>query len=501
MAVKMEHPGDIDDTLQAEEARDELIKVTLAFWDYVKNSSDVTDKAEHYKLKMIPILDAKRESRRLVGDVMVNQNDVEAGRLFEDRIAYAGWDLDIHHPKGIYSGEEGSLDYKDDVPLNSVPYRSTYSRNIENLFMAGRCMSYSHVALGTVRVQATLATVGQAAGTAAALCAEREMNPREFGKKHIGLLQQELVKNDQTIQGIKNEDPNDLARKAKVTASSYEKVGEEVISLERPIGLTMPRWVMVSVKGLKKIDTVRLYLESDSGTDQSAAVQLTGLEEIAQHEAGTPIKKVVLNVPAGLKGWVQLPVNATLPKTAKFVKIALPQMSQVNWPIMSNRGGRGGRGYKDTVSTGEFHAVKIEPRADLKNYKPENVINGWTRLAQNPASMWRSDPTQSLPQWIELDFGKPTPVNAVQLTFVTDPNGHRAKLPFEESCLKDYEISAWVNGKWVSLVKETYNFQRFRVHPFKTLKAQKIRLSVSATHGSPSASLFEIRAYHNLKCQ
>ena len=145
---------------------------------------------------MIPILDAKRESRRLVGDYMVNQNDVESGRMFPDRIAYSGWDLDIHHPKGIYSGKEGSLDFKHNVPLNSIPFRSIYSKNIENLLMAGRCLSYSHVALGTVRVQSTLATVGQAAGTAAAMCIDRNIDPRMLGQKHIAELQQELHRVD-----------------------------------------------------------------------------------------------------------------------------------------------------------------------------------------------------------------------------------------------------------------------------------------------------------------
>lgn len=352
----MEHPGDIDDAMQAEEARDELIKVSLAFWDYVKNRSDVAAKARNYELVMIPILDAKRESRRLVGDYMVNQNDVESGRLFPDRIAYAGWDLDIHHPKGIYSGKEGSLDFKNHVPLNSIPFRSIYSKNIENLLMAGRCLSYSHVALGTVRVQSTLATVGQAAGTAAAMCVDRKIDPRELGQKHIGDLQQELLKDDQAIQGIRNEDAKDLARKATVTASSYDR------------------------------------------------------------------------------------------------------------------------------------------RAN-RNFKPANVTNGWTRLTENRASMWRSDPKQSLPQWVELDFGKPTEFNTVQLTFVTYPNGQRPKLPFSPACVKNYDLEAWVDGKWVTVARVRDNFQRHRVHSFITQAATKLRLMVSATHGDKSASLFELRVY------
>ena len=365
----MEHPGDIDDAMQAEEARDELIKVSLAFWDYVKNRSDVVAKARNYELVMIPILDAKRESRRLKGDYMVNQNDVESARLFDDRIAYAGWDLDIHHPEGIYSGKKGALDFKHNVPLNSVPLRSIYSKNIDNLLMAGRCLSYSHVALGTVRVQSTLATVGQAAGTAAAICVDRKINPRTLGKKYIAELQQELLKDDQTIQGIRNEDSNDLARNATVTASSFDPATE------------------VKVKRGKRM-------------------------------------------------------------------------------------------------------IKAK-----RNFKPENIINGWTRLAENTASMWRSNPAKSLPQSVELDFGKPTAFNTVQLTFVTHPSGQRPKLPFSPTCVRDYDLEVLVDGKWVPVVQEKGNFQRHRVHSFETKTAMKLRITVRATHGDKSASIFEVRVY------
>ena len=130
-----------------------------------------------------------------------------------------------------------------------------------------------------------------------------------------------------------------------------------------------------------------------------------------------------------------------------------------------------------------------------RNFKPANVINGWTRTAQNAASMWRSDPAQPLPQWVELDFGKPTAFNTVQLTFVTNPNGHRPKLPFSPACVKNYDVEAFVAGKWVRVVRVRDNFQRHRVHSFVTQTATKLRVTVSATHGAKSASVFEVRVY------
>ncbi len=493
----MEHPGDIDDALHAEEARDELIKVTLAFWDYVKNKSSLIEKAEPYELVRIPILDAKRESRRLVGDYIVNQNDVEAGRLFADRIAYAGWDLDIHHPEGIYSGEGGSLDFKNNVPLSSVPFRSLYSKNIDNLLMAGRCLSYSHVALGTVRVQSTLATIGQAAGTAAAMCADQQISPRELGRRHISALQQELLKDDQTIQGIRNEDPDDLARTARVSASSYQKGGdEEEISFVKSIPLNRVRSAVIPVEGLQTLDAVRLYLESKSPAPVTVPVRISAMEHFAPQSPSEPIGQYGITVPANSTGWISVPVAAALPANTQFLQITLPAVSKVDWPIMATRGGPGGRAYDDKTVSGEFHALTIEPRPAAAGFKPQNVINGWTRLAQNASSMWRSDPAQPLPQWIELDFEHPVELNTVQLTFVTDPDGQRPTLPFSETCVKDYELSVFSDGEWETVLRERDNFQRHRVHRFKKQNAVKLRLTVSATHGAPSAGVFEIRAYN-----
>jgi len=496
----MEHPGNIDDAMQAEEARDELIKVTLAFWDHVKNKSDVTDEARNYKLVRIPILDAKRESRRLVGDYMLTQHDAQSGRLFPDRIAYSGWNLDIHHPKGIYSGEGGSFDFMIPVPLNSVPFRCVYSKNIDNLLMAGRCGSFSHVALGTVRVQSTLATIGQAAGTAAAMCVDRGITPRALGQDYIVELQQELLKDDQTIPGLKNEDPFDLARKATVTASSCQAAADEAgVALTRQIPLNMDRSVMVPAEGGKTIGSISLYLESRSPKAQNVKVRLAGLKEFGAFDTAVAIGECTIDIPAETKGWLGVPVNATLPADAHFLQIALPQVPGVDWPTMATRRIAGGRSYNDTAVPGEFYAVRTDPptfpQSDPPSYEPENVVNGWTRLADNAASRWRSDPAQPLPQWVELDFGKATAFNTVQLTFVTDPKGQRPKLPFSPTCVRDYELSALVDGEWARVVRERGNFQRHRIHSFVTQTATKLRLTVSATHGDKSASLFEIRVY------
>ncbi len=103
----------------------------------------------------------------------------------------------------------------------TIPFRSLYSRNVKNLLMAGRNISASHIAFTSTRVMATCAVEGQAIGTAAAMCLKHRMLPRDLARdpRHVRELQQTLLRDDQSITGVRNEDPLDLARKAKAAAS------------------------------------------------------------------------------------------------------------------------------------------------------------------------------------------------------------------------------------------------------------------------------------------
>jgi len=223
MSFWLETPHEYDDVWDAEETRDALILVALGYYDYIKNTWSNREKAKNYRFNLVSILSGHRESRRLIGDYIMTQNDATSGRSFEDAISYSGWMLDVHHPKGAYSGKEGTMYCACHIPVVSVPYRCIYSKNIDNLLFAGRNVNATHIALGTLRVQNTIATLGQAAGTAAALCIKHKETPRGIYERHIHELQQLLIKNDQYIPGIKNDDVNDPCLRAKATASSYSE--------------------------------------------------------------------------------------------------------------------------------------------------------------------------------------------------------------------------------------------------------------------------------------
>ena len=191
----LEHPNSLDDMNNGEEARDELIRYVFAYWGWLKNKSPLRAKAANAVLTKVPHINGRRESRRLVGDYILTANDLIEGRMFDDRVTYGGWGLDVHDVLGMQSPVSngwGKGAKPRNVPIYSIPYRCLYSRNIPNLFMAGRNISVTHLALGSTRVGATCATEGQVVGTAAALCVARNLTPRELGKD-IRTLQKRLL--------------------------------------------------------------------------------------------------------------------------------------------------------------------------------------------------------------------------------------------------------------------------------------------------------------------
>ncbi|MBQ4564704.1 MAG: FAD-dependent oxidoreductase [Lachnospiraceae bacterium] len=222
--------GEKEDIIdEFEDIRDDLVSCIYGVWDHLKNAGD--HGAENYDLEWVGMMPGMRESRRLIGDYILNENDVLSNRQFEDAVAYGGWAMDIHTPKGLYDFDSLPSTIISFEGAYTIPYRSYYSKNITNLMMAGRNISASKMAMGSTRVMGTCAIGGQAAGTAAAMCVRHECTPRDI-LKHITELQQLLLKDDCYIPGVRNIDEQDLARTASVTATSAREgfSPEKVIS-------------------------------------------------------------------------------------------------------------------------------------------------------------------------------------------------------------------------------------------------------------------------------
>ena len=235
--------GDWDDIIrQGEELRDELVKCVYGVWDHLKNQGD--HGIDTLDLDWVGMVPGYRESRRLVGDYLLTEMDVRENRIFDDAVAYGGWQMDQHVRRGIWDFDKVPSRILNFSGCYTIPYRCFYSNQVSNLMMAGRDISTTKMAFGSTRVMGTCAIGGQAVGTAAAIAIAKDCTPAEVGN-HIDELQQALLKDDCYIPGFANHDPADLCRSAKVTATSFKEgcEPENVINgVARRVGKNENAW-------------------------------------------------------------------------------------------------------------------------------------------------------------------------------------------------------------------------------------------------------------------
>ena len=189
----LELGGDRDSIADTEQVRDELLSLAVGAWDYIKNSGRF--RAENWDLEFLGFLPGKRESRRMCGEYMVTQRDISGGRVFPDEVAFGGWPLDDHFPDGFYHRGVPNTDYHTPAPY-SIPYRALYSKNVDNLFFAGRNISATHMAMSSTRVMATCALLGEAVGKAASLAVRAGCSPHDVYLSQLDRLQTLLLNAD-----------------------------------------------------------------------------------------------------------------------------------------------------------------------------------------------------------------------------------------------------------------------------------------------------------------
>lgn len=512
----LEAPNTYDDMWDAEEARDALLMVILGYYDHLKNHWSGRDKYKKTEFRFSTIINGRRESRRLIGDYILTQDDCVEGRAFDDAISYSGWPIDIHHPDGIYSGRLGPLYCGRRVNLPKIPYRCLYSKNIKNLFFAGRNISVTHIALGTVRVQNTIATLGQAVGTAAAMCIKLNETPRGIYERHMKCLQQILIKNDQFIPGLKNEDSGDPCLTAEVTASSISTTeiftpSFGVIGKLYPLDVprSTVRGISVVNRGFNGVNGIYLRLHSslpDAHIMHIYARILGDLDTISDLQ---DTYSAEAEVPPNLENWVFFPLIIPIdPKqvpNGAYIQLWTETEEGISWRSIDKLSNYRKIGIKDADGNWQWKygrelSFKLsKPQNDiLANCAPENVINGHSRIISEKDYEWVSNPKECLPQWIKLKFAHPTKINSVSIVFDTDMTNpgtcFNVKYPTVATCVKSYKVEVFDGTTWIKVVDVTDNFMRKRTHKFATMLSQMIRITVYETWGDPSARITEVRA-------
>jgi dienelactone hydrolase len=190
----------------AEYIRDYMLRVIYGNWSYLKNTDSTKQQYLNWDLTYVSPILGKRESRRLVGDIVFKQQDIEGEwNKYNDACVIGTYTIDQHFPDSensiYFPNQEFISNFKHDHfpigydvefkypekknPPYYIPYRCLYSKNIDNLFMAGRNISCSRIAFCSTRLQGTTGMMGEIIGIAAYLCTVNNCNPREIYHKYF----------------------------------------------------------------------------------------------------------------------------------------------------------------------------------------------------------------------------------------------------------------------------------------------------------------------------
>jgi hypothetical protein len=537
------------------EIRQEVYRHVLGVWNFIKNYSDFRDKAANYALDWIGMVPGKRESRRLVGDVTLTEHHCHTDQRWPDAIGYAGYWIDVHSRGGILnkidppSNEIADLNHRHwvRVPVHTLPLRCFYSRNIENLWMACRCLSTTHVALGTPRLMLTMAQLGHGVGIAAAYALEHGLTPRQTANPdgpHIAPLQQKMLREDVRIPGLRNSDPGDLARGAAVSATSEALLDLSLIKADTNLkdaergycdpgtpaewydlgsgSQASPALAMVVPLTQKRIKTLEFFLRNQGKQSQRLAVSIQRLERIWDRIEFPVVAASELIVPASTTGWVTAKLNATIMPGHPYRIIlsggeGIAWAACADWPVGTNMQylyvSPGGPEPKNThlpcynpseiVIPAYRHwrqlktalAMRITPSS--APYDGKNVTNdcAWPEALPN---LWRSDPAAALPQHVELRFPRPTSLNCVEVSFDTNlarPLEWQQAFFRAPECARDWQLLAETSEGWKEVHGETDNYFRKRRVSFPRIVANALRLVITATNGGQEARIYEIRVY------
>ncbi|MDP8235738.1 MAG: FAD-dependent oxidoreductase [Candidatus Erginobacter occultus] len=495
----IEYGGILDTYRAAEAIRDELLRIIWGMWDHVKNRCPrLSPKAENFQLAWVSHVVGQRESARLIGDYVMTEHDIARQIKHPDRVAYGGWGIDLHPPGGFYSAAPPTV--FSHRQKYSIPFRSLYSKDLDNLMMAGRCISASSVALGATRVMITGGLQGQAVGTAAAISKERDCSPRGVYSGHIRELQQQLLKDGCSILELPNRDPRDLALGAAATASSVAP------PVEIPPGPGPPphslsgydRGVIFPVPA-ENLQTLSLYLASERETPIEVTLHVCRVARPGDFSAQSDPATATAVVPPGSEGWVEFAPDLSWKPGYYYAWI--PRTAGLSWPLFAGDPADTSRAYRgqgDWVSQSGCYKFRLSetnadrdaerplPRAAGRMFSAENAVNGFARAVDGWPNSWRPDPAQPLPQWIELDFGRERSFNTVHVSF----QAQWMRAPA-------FAIQVGREGVWKTVARLTGNPARRRVLSFDRVTARKLRLVI--LEALPAMGVCEIRVYDEEK--
>lgn len=512
----LEYGGRLDTVHDTEEIKWELWKVAYGVWDHLKNSGKFPETQTH-TLEWIGTIPGKRESRRFEGDYMLNQSDVVEQKRHDDAVSFGGWAIDLHPADGVYSDKPGCTQYHS-KGVYQIPWRCLYSRNIDNLFIAGRLISVSHVAYGSTRVMMTAAHNAQAVGMAAALCKEGVLVPRDLlSPPLMRALQTRLMRTGQFIPHLALHDDKDLAQEATITASSEYALGHlapgnMTVSLDSARALLVPA-------GKGAFPEVTLYFTA--ATDHQVEVQLRVAEKPGNYTPDTILstKRIALTPGTTVAAPVQFDIALD---TAQHVFICIMPCEGVSialsdemlTAVVSLVHSANEKVAKSAVQTppngsgfdrfefwlperrphGKLLAASFQP--SIKSFGVEQIKTSYTRpFIQSNA--WVAGNEDANP-CITLSWKQPQSIRTITLLFDVDYDhamesvqyGHYdSAMPF---CVKAFQIKD-DQGKVLCTVQDNHQAM-CRICFDEPAATTSLRIEILETREAPAA-LFAVRCY------
>ncbi len=473
----------------------ECRKVVLGIWDYIKNSGKFQKVEEQY-IDWMAALPGKRESRRLLGDYIINENDLWEQNDFTDAVGFTGYMIDVH-PAGGYKNPNwaGSV-HRFQPGASDIPLRSLYSRNIPNLFMAGRNISTTQQGMGSTRVAGTCAVTGQSIAHAAKICTSENTMPGKLTGGQVKKVQQLLLRSDCSIHGYTIRD--DLLQKAKVSASSVRPfsltAGNQSIPLEKAQGVFIPNSADV-------VNEVELFFETDKPAEIKLAFYTCNRDrnyrlnnlicEKAFEIKESGWQKIALGIKPGAG---QKIICVILPAVGVSLKASEDRLTSV-LPVTFETDN------KETIPCYETPykvnnltpLFKISPEQDL--FAAESVTDGYIRPLSLP-HVWSSGSLKDGAQSIEFEFENETEISRIELVFNSDQDvDHMIDLDVCSLLVKSFRLEAIANEDNIELAADNNNFIRFRTFDFAPVKVRKLKLTITESWGHDHAEVFSIRAY------
>ncbi|WP_240612988.1 FAD-dependent oxidoreductase [Chitinophaga parva] len=512
----IEYGGRLDTVHDTEKIKWELWRVIYGVWDYIKNSGEFPE-AETLTLEWVGMIPGKRESRRFEGDYMLTQHDIVHQRTHDDAVAFGGWSIDLHPADGVFS-EKPACNQWHAKGVYQVPYRCLYSRNIDNLFFAGRIISASHVAFGSSRVMATGAYTGQASAMAAVHCLQKQLQPRDLvAPVHMKALQTALQRRGQHIPGVPMKDSEDLVQSATIRASSEYVLQQLPPSTAGSISLADAAAQMLPLPA-GPMPAVKVW--ATASEDTTLTVELRTTSRNTHHTPDVTLQTLQVPLKKGAQE-VSLNFSETLPNDGYvficFMKNPaitladsdlrvtgiLSVFNKTN-PAVSNFGKQEP---PEGIGMEAFEFWCPGRRPGGRNIAMElgqgivfpagNIRNGTDRPVTAP-NAWLASPEDKAPA-ITFQWNSPQHIREVTVAFDNDFDhpmesvlmGHPERaMPF---CVQSFSLH---DGQGNELASVTDNHETLKRLVFEApVSTDALELRIHAMHGKVPPGLFAVRCY------